>query len=188
MKKVLVLMLVLGMASFANAAFSLKVQVGGSDVTEVNPGDVVKLILGETSSSAGGCDSLVMNVSQAGSGSSGSMGTWMLAPFALGVEAADPERDHLSRGARFVGWRQPLAQPPDDHRQQEPGDGNDGDACGGGTKGGPGIVPDLFSQRADLLRGGRQPRPEEVNRFGEPLGQFQVHPNAPRGRLCCRVT
>jgi hypothetical protein len=104
MKKVLVLMLVLGMVSLANAAFSLKIQVGGSDVTQVYPDDVVKLILGTTDPQAGGCDSLYMTVSQAksGSGSSGYQGTWTLAPSPLTI-ITDGSGLKFGYGSGFAG-------------------------------------------------------------------------------------
>ena len=76
MKKLILSMLVLAMTSLAHAA--IIVDFGG--MTEVRPGEVVTLTIGNDELSAGGTIGLTLNVSQAQDGNAEILGSWMLPP------------------------------------------------------------------------------------------------------------
>ena len=80
MRKLVLLMLVLGMTSLADAAIVVKVEVDGVEVTNVGPGDVVTVTIGNDTLASGGTVGLELNVNWAENGSAGVLGTWMLPP------------------------------------------------------------------------------------------------------------
>jgi hypothetical protein len=86
MKKLLILMLVLGLASAANAAVVVRydniTQGNDAETNIAQVGDVIEIVLGLDAVGAGGNTGLVISVDQAINGSvSHSAGGWMLAPF-----------------------------------------------------------------------------------------------------------
>jgi hypothetical protein len=85
MKKLCVLLLVLGLCTAANAAVQANVKVGGSAVDSVNPSDVVTVTIGNTVAGAGGISGFSMTASHAQGGTLDILGTWLLPPSPAGV-------------------------------------------------------------------------------------------------------
>ena len=79
MKKLLVLVLVLGLVAVSNAALTTSVKVGGVAVTEVNPLDLVTITIGTNTAAPGGTTGFKINASQAITGTATTLGGWMLA-------------------------------------------------------------------------------------------------------------
>ena len=72
MRKLVLLMLVLGMTSLANAGIILP-----GLPSQVEPGDIVTFNIGNDTAAAGGTIGLELNVSQAQDGSAGDIGWWL---------------------------------------------------------------------------------------------------------------
>ena len=85
MKKILVLMLILSVASLANAGVVVTL-----DKTEVFPGDVVTLVIGNDAGAAGGTIGFTLDVIQgAEPASAGVLGAWMLPPATAATITSD---------------------------------------------------------------------------------------------------